>query len=121
MYPAILKVLLPAETHFEATLPTMTSSKLNIVFGGGPIREGKHFPNATTIEELHKLLQEGGCNAIDTGGCYSNSEEQIGKTHSGERFNNDSKNPVGLFLVAATPQAFFSSQKKQSRGSVSRA
>ena len=58
----------------------MVSRGLKAVFGGGPIGEGKGFPNVPMIGELYQLLKEGGCDTIDTSRLYSNSEEWIGKT-----------------------------------------
>jgi hypothetical protein len=74
----------------------MARREIKSVFGGGPIGEGKDFPDAPMIEQLYRLLEEGGCHTIDTGRLYSNSEEWIGKTHGGDRFIIDSKTPGGF-------------------------
>ncbi len=71
----------------------MASRGLKPVFGGGPIGEGKDFPDVPSIEELYKLLKEGGCDIIDTAGQCSNSEERIKETHGGYQFSIDSKTP----------------------------
>ncbi len=80
----------------DRTINTMASRGLKPVFGGGPIGEGKDFPDMPIIEELYKLLREGGCDIIDTSRLYSNSEEWIGKTHGGDQFIIDSKTPGGF-------------------------
>ena len=80
----------------------MSAKGVKIVFGGGPIGEGKAFPDASTIEELYKLLEEGGCGTIDTARLYSNSEEWIGKTRGGDKFIIDSKTPGGFVVGGST-------------------
>ena len=80
------------------SIDTMPSKGLKPVFGGGPIGEGKDFPNTPMIEELYQLLKEGGCDTIDTARLYSNSEEWIGKTHGGDHFIIDSKTPGGAVV-----------------------
>lgn len=74
----------------------MNSKGIKPIFGGGPIGEGKDYPSVPIIEELYQLLQEGGCNTMDTGRLYSNSEEWIGKTNGGDHFTIDSKTPGGF-------------------------
>ena len=80
----------------------MARKGAKIVFGGGPIGEGKDFPDASTIEDLYKLLEEGDCDTIDTARLYSNSEEWIGKTHGGDKFIIDSKTPGGFVAGGST-------------------
>lgn len=82
----------------------MVNKGLKPVFGGGPIGEGKDFPDVPTIGELYKLLKEGDCNTIDTARLYSNSEEWIGKTQGGDQFIIDSKAPGG-FIVGGSNSA----------------
>ena len=88
----------------DSIINTMASRGLKPVFGGGPIGEGKDFPDVPLIEELYKLLKEGGCDTIDTSRLYSNSEEWIGKTHGGDQFIIDSKTPGG-FLAGGSSSA----------------
>ena len=80
----------------------MSGQGLKSVFGGGPIGEGKDFPDASSIEKLYELLEDGGCDTIDTARLYSNSEETIGKTHGGDRFIIDSKTPGGFIAGQST-------------------
>jgi aryl-alcohol dehydrogenase-like predicted oxidoreductase len=82
----------------------MVSRGLKPVFGGGPIGEGKDFPNVPMIGELYQLLKEGGCDTIDTSRLYSNSEEWIGKTCGGDQFIIDSKTPGG-FIAGGSDSA----------------
>ncbi|KAJ7314972.1 NADP-dependent oxidoreductase domain-containing protein [Mycena albidolilacea] len=49
-----------------------------------------------SIEKAYKLLEEGGCDTIDTVRLYGSSEEWIGKTGGGKRFTIDSKTPGGF-------------------------
>ena len=77
-------------------IDTVADKGLKPVFGGGPIGEGKDFPDVPIIEKLYKLLKEGGCDTIDTSRLYSNSEEWIGRTHGGDQFIIDSKTPGGF-------------------------
>ncbi|KAF7366387.1 Aldehyde reductase like protein [Mycena sanguinolenta] len=65
------------------------------VFGGYPIGPGKYFPDEETIETVYQLLEEGGCNTIDTARLYGDSEEWLGNTGAGKRFTIDSKAPGG--------------------------
>lgn len=80
----------------------MAGKGLKPVFGGGPIGEGKDFPDVPIIERLYKLLNEGGCDTIDTSRLYSNSEEWIGKTRGGDQFTIDSKTPGGFIAGGST-------------------
>ena len=88
----------------DSATNTMAGRELKTVFGGGPIGEGKDFPDVFAIEELYKLLREGGCSIIDTSRLYSNSEEWIGKTQGGDQFVIDSKTPGG-FIAGGSDSA----------------
>ncbi|KAJ7239799.1 NADP-dependent oxidoreductase domain-containing protein [Mycena haematopus] len=72
------------------------------VFGGFPIGPGKSFPDEESIEKVYQLLEEGGCNIIDTARIYGNSEEWLGKTGAGKRFIIDSKAPGGFIPGSGT-------------------
>ncbi|KAJ7819935.1 aldehyde reductase [Mycena olivaceomarginata] len=74
----------------------MASNSVKAVFGGAPIGAGKSFPDEESIEKAYKLLEEGGCDTIDTARLYDNSEEWLGKTGAGKRFTIDSKTPGGF-------------------------
>jgi aryl-alcohol dehydrogenase-like predicted oxidoreductase len=74
----------------------MASNSLKAVFGGFPIGAGKWYPDEESIEKVYKLLEEGGCDTIDTVRLYDNSEEWLGKTGAGKRFIVDSKTPGGF-------------------------
>jgi len=80
----------------------MANQGPKVVFGGGPIGDGKEFSDVSNIEELYKLLREGGCDTIDTARLYGNSEETIGKTHGGDQFIIDSKTPGGFIVGEST-------------------
>ena len=80
----------------------MPGQGLKSVFGGGPIGEGKDFPDAPSIKKLYELLKDGGCDTMDTARLYSNSEETIGKTHGGDYFIIDSKTPGGFIAGQST-------------------
>lgn len=85
-------------------MATERNSGIKLVFGGGPIGEGKDFPDLATIEELYRLLKEGNCECIDTSRLYSNSEEWIGKSGGSDQFVIDSKT-AGGFDVGASDSA----------------
>jgi len=74
----------------------MTSKTVKAVFGGAPVGADKSFPDEESIEQVYKLLEEGGCDTIDTARLYGNSEEWLGKTGAGKRFTIDSKTPGGF-------------------------
>ncbi|KAJ7809083.1 aldehyde reductase [Mycena olivaceomarginata] len=76
----------------------MASSRVKAVFGGAPIGPGPlggSFNDEASIEQLYKLLEEGGCDTIDTARIYFDSEVWLGKTGAGKRFTIDSKTPGG--------------------------
>jgi aryl-alcohol dehydrogenase-like predicted oxidoreductase len=82
----------------------MAAQGIKPVFGGGSIGDGNHhyFKDESTIEEVYKLLKEGGCDTIDTARIYGTSEEWIGKTRGGDRFIIDSKTPGGFVPGVST-------------------
>lgn len=57
-----------------ATLPWQRfhhkMSRVNVAFGGGSIVVGGSFSEPAILHELYKVLQEGGCNTIDTSSRY---------------------------------------------------
>ncbi|KAJ6520468.1 NADP-dependent oxidoreductase domain-containing protein [Mycena sanguinolenta] len=73
---------------------------IKAVYGGGTI--GRTFSEAESIEKVYKLLEEGGCNTIDTARLYGDSEEWLGKTGAGKRFVIDSKAPGGFIAGSST-------------------
>ncbi|KAJ7154024.1 NADP-dependent oxidoreductase domain-containing protein [Mycena crocata] len=73
-----------------------TTSTLKVVFGGFSIGPPNSFPDEESIEQLYKLLEEGGVDTIDTARLYGTSEEWMGKTGAGKRFTIDSKTPGGF-------------------------
>ncbi|KAF7355508.1 Aldehyde reductase [Mycena sanguinolenta] len=82
----------------------MARDSVKIIFGGAPIGPGfsSTFADEESIEKVYKLLEEGGCDTIDTARRYFNSEEWMGKTGAGKRFTIDSKTPGGFEPGAST-------------------
>ncbi|KAK7018463.1 aldehyde reductase [Favolaschia claudopus] len=74
----------------------MSSTPVKAVFGGFPIGPGQYFPDEESIQKVYQLLEEGGCDTIDTARLYGPSEEWMGKTKAGDRFIIDSKTPGGF-------------------------
>ncbi|KAF7347255.1 Aldo-ket-red domain-containing protein [Mycena venus] len=94
-----------APIQFTTTLSqSMASNSPKIVFGGAPIGPGTNFgfPDEESIEKVYKLLEEGGCDTIDTARIYWGSEDWLGKTNAGKRFTIDSKTPGGFVAGAST-------------------
>ncbi|KAK7022112.1 aflatoxin B1 aldehyde reductase member 4 [Favolaschia claudopus] len=79
-----------------------TTNLIKAVFGGFPVGAGKYFPDEESIEKAYKLLEEGGCDTIDTARFYTNSEEWLGKTGAGKRFTIDTKAPGGFIPGSST-------------------
>jgi aryl-alcohol dehydrogenase-like predicted oxidoreductase len=73
----------------------MANNSVKAVFGGAALG-GPSFPDEESIEKAYKLLEEGGCDTIDTARLYGNSEERLGKAGAGKRFTIDSKTPGGF-------------------------
>ncbi|KAF7347297.1 Aldehyde reductase [Mycena venus] len=82
----------------------MATKSIKAVFGGAPVGAGKSFPDEESIEQVYKLLEEGGCDTIDTARLYGNSEEWLGKTNAGKRFTIDSKTPGGFVAGSSTSE-----------------
>ncbi|KAJ7711867.1 NADP-dependent oxidoreductase domain-containing protein [Mycena olivaceomarginata] len=84
----------------------MTSNPVKAVFGGTPIGPGLSlaFVDEDSIEKAYKLLEEGGCDTVDTARLYGSSEEWIGKTGGGKRFTIDSKTPGGFAPGTSTSE-----------------
>ncbi|KAJ7723356.1 NADP-dependent oxidoreductase domain-containing protein [Mycena olivaceomarginata] len=110
----------PVEPHYDLTVQdlaldrnrfaghsrTMTSNPVKAVFGGTPIGPGLSlaFVDEDSIEKAYKLLEEGGCDTVDTARLYGSSEEWIGKTGGGKRFTIDSKTPGGFAPGTSTSE-----------------
>jgi aflatoxin B1 aldehyde reductase len=73
----------------------MPTTDIKLVFGAGPIGQGKDFTDEETVYRLYEVLKRNGCDSLDTARLYSDSEEWIGKTRGGEQFTIDSKTPGG--------------------------
>ncbi|KAJ7232188.1 NADP-dependent oxidoreductase domain-containing protein [Mycena haematopus] len=84
----------------------MARDSVKVVFGGAPIGPGFSlaFADEGAIEKVYKLLEEGGCDTIDTARRYGSSEEWMGKTGAGKRFIIDSKTPGGFDPGTSTGQ-----------------
>ncbi|KAJ7867727.1 aldehyde reductase [Mycena olivaceomarginata] len=80
----------------------MASNSVKAVFGGYSFGTAKSFPDEESIEKVYKLLEEGGCDTIDTARLYGDSEEWMGKTGAGKRFIIDSKTPGGFVPGTST-------------------
>ncbi|KAK7013322.1 aldehyde reductase [Favolaschia claudopus] len=77
----------------------MSSLPVKAIFGGQSIGVGKAFPDAQSIERVYQLLEEGGCDTIDTSRLYGDSEEWLGKTGAPKRFTiHSNKTPGGRFV-----------------------
>ncbi|KAK7018462.1 aflatoxin B1 aldehyde reductase member 4 [Favolaschia claudopus] len=66
------------------------------VFGGYPFGPGRYFADEESILKVYQLLEEGGCDTIDTARIYGPSEEWLGRTGAANRFTLDSKTPGGF-------------------------
>jgi aflatoxin B1 aldehyde reductase len=80
----------------------MADRKLKLIFGGGPIGEGKDFTEDAEIQELYRTLKDVGIETMDTARLYGNSEEWIGKTQGGDHFVIDTKTPGGFIPGTST-------------------
>ncbi|KAK7022090.1 aldehyde reductase [Favolaschia claudopus] len=80
----------------------MSTQFVKAVFGGFPLGPGMPFADEESIEKVYKLLEEGGCTAIDTARIYGASEEWLGKTGAGKRFTIDTKAPGGFVPGSST-------------------
>ncbi|KAK7063684.1 aldehyde reductase [Favolaschia claudopus] len=58
----------------------MASPKVKAVFGAASIGDGRYFSDEESLQKIYQLLEEGGCDTIDTARLYGNSEEWLGKT-----------------------------------------
>ncbi|KAJ7829181.1 aldehyde reductase [Mycena olivaceomarginata] len=84
----------------------MTSSRVKAVFGGAPIGPGPlggSFNDEASIEQVYKLLEEGGCDTIDTARIYGDSE--VG-------FTIDSKTPGGFGPGTSTGEGILQHAKE---------
>ncbi|KAJ7167114.1 aldehyde reductase [Mycena filopes] len=79
----------------------MSTPTLKLVFGGAPIGS-PYLPDEASIEGVYKVLEANGVDTIDTARLYGPSEEWIGKTGGGKRFNIDSKTPGGFVPGSST-------------------
>ncbi|KAK7048698.1 aldehyde reductase [Favolaschia claudopus] len=82
----------------------MSSYFVKPIFGGFPfgLSDGKTFRDVESTEKVYKLLEEAGCDTIDTARVYGDSEEWLGKTGAGERFTLDTKTPGGFYPGSST-------------------
>jgi aryl-alcohol dehydrogenase-like predicted oxidoreductase len=92
----------------------MVSSSVKVIFGGAPIGPGVagSFVDEESIEHAYKLLEEGGCDTIDTARIYGDSEVWMGKTGAGKRFTIDSKTPGGFGPGTSTGEGILQHAKE---------
>ncbi|KAJ7359785.1 aldehyde reductase [Mycena albidolilacea] len=92
----------------------MGSSSVKAIFGGAPIGPGVggSFLDEESIEHAYKLLEEGGCDTIDTARIYGDSEVWMGKTGAGKRFTIDSKTPGGFGPGSSTGEGILQHAKE---------
>ncbi|KAK7018456.1 aflatoxin B1 aldehyde reductase member 4 [Favolaschia claudopus] len=79
-----------------------STSAVKAVFGGYPFGPGRYFSDEESIQKVYQLLEEGGCDTIDTARLYGPSEEWMGKTGGAKRFTIDSKTPGGFVAGTST-------------------
>ncbi|KAF7365148.1 Aldehyde reductase [Mycena venus] len=77
------------------------AAPVKIVYGGY-VGTGTPYADNETLEKIYKMLEEAGCENIDTARIYGDSEEWLGKTGAGKRFTIDSKAPGGLIPGTCT-------------------
>ncbi|KAK8213475.1 hypothetical protein M8818_002777 [Zalaria obscura] len=68
-------------------------SGIKIVFGGGPIQSNRAFGTVEILQEVFKILKDGGVTTIDTARVYGESEDLLGAAHAGDHFIIDTKAP----------------------------
>ena len=61
-----------------------------------PCTQTKYFPERESIEKVYQLLEEGGCNTIDTTRVYGDSQEWLSKARVAKRFFIDRQAPGGF-------------------------
>lgn len=69
---------------------------IKTVFGAGGVNQGRAFGEPGALEEVFKIMKEGGCEIIDTAALYGDSERLLGEAHAGEKFTIDTKTKGGF-------------------------
>ncbi|RVX72174.1 hypothetical protein B0A52_04378 [Exophiala mesophila] len=93
----------------------MSSSELQVVFGGGPF--GNYEPYTTTegIQRAFSILKKHGVTRIDTAQIYGQSEAVLGANHAGDSFTLDTKWAAGFQPGSAKHDNIVASAKESIR------
>lgn len=64
---------------------------IKTVFGAGGVNQGRAFGEPGALDEVFKIMKEGGCEIIDTAALYGDSEKLLGEANAGSKFTLDTK------------------------------
>lgn len=69
---------------------------IKTVLGGGGFNPGRTFGEPGAVDEVFKIMKEGGCETIDTAALYGESERILGEAHAASQFTIDTKTKGGF-------------------------
>ena len=69
---------------------------IKTVLGAGGVNQGRAFGEPGALDEIFKIMKEGGCKNIDTAQLYGDSERLLGEAHAGSQFTVDTKTKGGF-------------------------
>ena len=69
---------------------------IKTAFGAGGVNSGRAFGEPGALDEVFKIMKEGGCEIIDTAALYGESEELLGKAGAASKFIIDTKTKGGF-------------------------
>lgn len=69
---------------------------IKTAFGSASVNPGRPFAEPGALDEVFKIMKEGGCEIIDTAALYGDSERLLGEAGAGSKFIIDTKAKGGF-------------------------
>ena len=69
---------------------------IKTVFGSGGVNAGRAFGEPGALDEVFKIMEQGGCKVVDTAALYGDSEKLLGEANVASKFVVDTKTKGGF-------------------------
>jgi len=93
----------------------MSKEGIQIIFGGAQFQREGRFADKAILLKVYDALEKAGVRKIDTAHIYGASEEILGQTGGGKRFEIDTKAPGGIIPGSMTAQGVLGSARRSKK------